>query len=78
MSGEQMVAVLVATGCAVMLVRLCLPVSRRMQFDHALRRLFRGRDVRKAEAAQAKRARQATAEAIERAHRASRAASVIV
>ena len=88
MSGEQVLAVLVASVCAVMLGRLLLPVSRRAQMDGvmrrqwvltsgALRRLFRSRPARQAEAAQAEQARQATAAAIERARRASRAADVV-
>lgn len=88
MSGEQVLAVLVASVCAVMLVRLCLPASRRIQLDQAVRRqwaltsdavhrLFRSRAARQAEAAQAEQARQATEAAIERARRASRAADVV-
>lgn len=88
MSVEQVLAVLVAGVCAGMLVRLLLPTPRRMQLDQALRRqwaltsvavrrLFRGRAARRAEAAQAEQARQATAAAIERARRASRAADVV-
>lgn len=88
MSGEQVLAVLVASVCAVMLVRLLLPVSRRTQMDGlirrqwvltsgAVRRLFRGRAARQAEAAQAEQARQATAAAIERARCASRVADVV-
>lgn len=88
MSGEQILAVLVAVVCALMLGRLLLPVSRRTHLDQtlrrqwvltsaAMRRLFRGRAARQAEAAQAEQARQATAAAIERARRASRAAEVV-
>ena len=88
MSGEQVLAVLVASVCAVMLVRLCLPASRRIQLDQAVRRqwvltsgvvrrLFRSRAARQAEAVQAEQARQATEAAIERARRVSRAADVV-
>lgn len=88
MSGEQVLAVLVALVCALMLGRLLLPVSRRTHLDQtlrrqwvltsaAMRRLFRGRAARQAEAARAEQARQATAAAIERARRASRAAEVV-
>lgn len=88
MSGEQVLAVLVAFVCALMLGRLLLPAPRRTKLDQilrrqwvltsaAMRRPFRGRAARQAEAAQAEQARQATAAAIERARRASRAAEVV-
>ncbi len=88
MSGEQVLAVLVASVCAVMLVRLCLPWPGRVRMDQFLRRQwaltsgllrrpFRGQAARRAEAAQAAQARQATVAAIERARRASRAADVV-
>lgn len=87
MSGEQILAVLVASVCAMMLVRLCLPGSRRAQLDRFMgrqwaltssrvKRLFRSRATRQSEAAQAEQARQATAAAIERARRASRVTDV--
>lgn len=88
MSGEQLGSVLVALVCALMLGRLLLPAPRRAKLDQAFRRQwaltlsalkrpFRGRAARQAEAAQAEQARQATAVAIERARRASRAAEVV-
>ena len=85
---EQVLAVLVAGVCAAMLVRLLLPTSHRTKLDqhvkrkwaltfNAVKRPFRGRAARQAEALRAEQARQAMAEAIERARRASRAAEVV-